>query len=346
MRSHPELSIIIVNWNSAGYLRACLASIFAAECDCDFEVLVIDNGSYDGCGEMLRQIFPQVRFLQSPANLGFAAANNRAFAFSTGRNLLFLNPDTELARTALQPMLKTLASTPDAGIVGPRLVGADFRTQWNCMRSFPTILNQVLDASASRRIFPKARWWGFDAVARQSHEPVETDVVPGTCLMLRREVFAAAGRFNPLYFMYAEDVDLCWRARELGWKSYYLHDAVVIHHGGRSSGVQEDSAFAVVLMRESVGKFLRATRGRGYSGAYRGATGVAAVGRLLACGALYVISGRKGRAKWRVAAKKWSRVLRWSLGLEQWARNPGTARTPPAPIEVHAAVSPRARVRV
>lgn len=317
MSAQPELSIIIVNWNSAEYLRRCLSSIFSSECDCGFEVLVIDNGSYDGCGEMLRREFPQVRFLQSPTNLGFAAANNRAFAFSTGRNLLFLNPDTELEPGALQRLLEVLRSAPEAGIVGPRLVGPDLVAQRSCMRAAPTIFNQLLDSSVTRGLFP--RTWGFDVVALESQAPVAAQVVPGTCLMVRRDVFAAAGLFNPAYFMYAEDVDLCCRARKLGWKTYYLHDAVVIHHGGCSSRVQADSVFSAVLMRESVRKYLAAQRGRAYAAGYGAATGVAAICRLLVCSGLCLLAGHENRRRWRTAANKWTRVLRWSLGLESWA---------------------------
>jgi N-acetylglucosaminyl-diphospho-decaprenol L-rhamnosyltransferase len=214
----PELSIIIVNWNSAEYLSRCLGRIFSNCRGLNFEVLVADNASYDGCAEMLAQYFPQVHFLQLPNNLGFAAANNLAFAFSTGRNLLFLNPDTEVVGDALPRMLKALAAAPDAGIVGPRLVGPDFSPQWNCMRCVPTILNQLLDSSFSRKFLP--RWWGFDVVARESHNPVSVQLVPGTCLMVRRDVFTQTGLFNRAFFMYVEDVDLCCQSRKLGWKTY------------------------------------------------------------------------------------------------------------------------------
>lgn len=110
-------------------------------------------------------------------------------------------------------------------------------------------------------------------MARKLHEPVAVEVVPGTCLMVRREVFSQAGLFNPAYFMYAEDVELCCQARRLGWQTYYLHDAMVIHGGARSSQLQEDDAFAAILMRESVWKFLAASRGRLYAALYRVATG-------------------------------------------------------------------------
>ena len=336
--SSPELSIIIVNWNSAEYLQRCLGSIFSTCRGLHFEVLVADNASYDGCAEMLAQCFPQVHFLQFPKNLGFAAANNLAFAFSTGRNLLFLNPDTEVIGNALPRMLEALAAA-DAGIVGPRLVGPDFSSQWNCMRCVPTILNQLLDSSFSRNVLP--RRWGFDVVAGESHTPVSVQVVPGTCLMVRRDVFTQAGLFNRAFFMYVEDVDLCCQARKLGWKIYYVHDAVVIHHGAASSRRQEFSAFSAVLMRESVTKFLLATRGRVYAATFRATTGLAALCRLLLGGAVWLAADRAERPLWRSAITKWLRVLRWSLGLEPWAHALGATEPRPVPeVSPRPAISP------
>ena len=341
--SSPELSIIIVNWNSAEYLHRCLGSIFCNSGALDFEVLVVDNGSYDGCAEMLAQYFPEVHFLQLPENLGFAAANNLAFAFSTGRNLLFLNPDTEVVGDALRRMLDALPAAPDAAIVGPRLVAPDFSPQWNCMRCVPSILNQFLDSSFSRRMFPN--WWGLDIVARESREPIAAQLVPGTCLMVRRDVFTQAGLFNRAYFMYVEDVDLCCRARKLGWQTYYLHDAVVIHHGAASSRQQEYSAFSAVLMRESVKKFLSATRGRSYAATYRATTGLAALCRLLLGGAVWLTTDRGQRPLWRAATTKWLRVLRWSLGLEPWARALGATETRPvSEMAPRPAVSPEQKL--
>lgn len=344
MSPQPEVSIIIVNWHSAEHLRACVASIFSEQSDVSFEVLVIDNASHDGGGEMLHRYFPQVRFLQSARNLGFAAANNLAFAFSAGRSLLFLNPDAELVGPALRRMLDALWGMPDAGIVGPRLVGPGLSPQSNCMRCLPTVLNQLLDSSFSRGICP--RWWGFDVVKRESHEPVPAAVVPGTCLMVRRNVFLESGLFNAAYFMYAEDVDLCCQARKLGWKSYYVHDAVVIHHGGRSSRLQSDEAFPAVLMRESVWKFLNVNRGRTYAALYRATTALAAAGRMVACSGLRLAGSRDRRHRWRTAARKWWRVLRWSLGLEGWARGLGAPPAGAAPVfKLHPALAPEKRLR-
>ena len=104
-----DLSIIIVNWNSKEYLKKCIASILAETHGIEFEIVVIDSASFDGCGEMLREHYPQVRFIQSQENLGFSRANNLAFQSSTGECVLFLNPDTELRRSRDQPPFRSVA---------------------------------------------------------------------------------------------------------------------------------------------------------------------------------------------------------------------------------------------
>ena len=114
MTESPDLSVIIVNWNSAEFVRKCLASVFRQKSSLLIEAIVIDNGSRDGCGEMIAAEFPGVSFLQSDSNLGFAQANNIAFTKSNGRLLLFLNPDTEVNETAIERMAAVLDGVPDA----------------------------------------------------------------------------------------------------------------------------------------------------------------------------------------------------------------------------------------
>src|SRR5271165_5655937 len=140
-----DLSIIIVNWKSVDFLRGCLASIFSPGSSLSLEVVVVDNASYDGCEEMLSREFPQVRFIQSRENIGFARACNLGFRNSTGRVVLFLNPDTKVLGNALSSMVDGLESQSHAGAIGCKLLNGDGSLQTSCIQSFPTILNQALD---------------------------------------------------------------------------------------------------------------------------------------------------------------------------------------------------------
>jgi len=295
------LSIIIVNWKSKDFLQTCLTSVFAQTHGVEFEVIVIDAGSFDGCGEMLRQHFPQVRFIQSQENLGFAKANNLAARSARGDALLFLNPDTELPGPAIPTLLAALESLPDAGAVGAKLLNTDGTVQTSCIQSFPTILNQVLDAEVLRRWFPRSRLWGMAALFAADDEPKPVEAVSGACVMVRRAVFEKVSGFSEEYFMYGEDLDLSHKLRAAGLVNYFIPNAVMVHHGG-SSVAQGPSDFSVVMLRESVWRFLRKTRGRFYAAGYRVALGMAA------CVRLVLLVGQP-------AARKWRAILRWSLGL-------------------------------
>jgi hypothetical protein len=321
MPDEPNLSIIIVNWNSANFLSKCLASIYVNTKSISFEVLVVDNASFDGCGKMIRKEFPAVRFIQSEENLGFARANNLAFTHSNGEVLLFLNPDTEVVGTALQDMMTCLKSRADAGVVGPQLLNSDFSIQTSCVRSFPSILNRILDSDYLRAKFRKSSLWGNRVLFEARRDSVPVEAISGACLMIRRSVFETVGHFSSEYFMYAEDTDLCYRVQMSGWKNYYAGGATVIHHGGQSSNSQPENQFSSLMMKESSFKFLRTHRGVLYASLFRSAMALAALCRLsLLAVAMVLPLGVLRRHSLYVAFAKWVRILRWALGLETWVK--------------------------
>lgn len=316
-----ELSIIIVNWKSKDYLRKCLASILAETRELEFEIIVIDSASFDGAEEMVRQKYPQVRFIQSAENLGFAGANNRAFAVARGRTILFLNPDTELVGPAINQLHAALAELPDAGALGAKLLNSDGSTQTSCVQAFPTILNQLLSAEVLRGLMPRARLWGMRAIFDAGAKPAPVEIISGACLMMRRAVFEQVGQFSTEYFMYAEDVDLCYKAQQAGFTNYYFGAAVVVHHGGGSSQ-QARSNFSSVMMTESISQFLRKSRGRFYSLGYRwglGAVALARVGLLVVLAPILLL--KCGGGRWRSACSKWLAIFNWGLGLSRWPRH-------------------------
>jgi N-acetylglucosaminyl-diphospho-decaprenol L-rhamnosyltransferase len=317
-----DLSIIIVNWKSAAYLDKCLRSIYGNAKEVDFEVIVVDNASGDDCLEFLTREFPLVHCISSPDNLGFAAANNLGATCAAGRNLLFLNPDTVVMESALQTMLIILDELADAGVVGPMLLNSDFTVQTSCVQSFPTILNQILDSEALRKRFPNSELWGMQALFTSSDAPTDVDAISGACMMMKSDTFAKVGGFSTDYFMYSEDVDLCFRIKKAGFHNYFVGSARVVHHGGRSSASEPQNNFAAVLMRESRLRWLRTWRGATYAAAYRAATALAATGRVAILGAGIVIARRADRKRsLGYSAEKWIRILRWSVGLEPWAKN-------------------------
>ena len=171
------LSIIIINWKSKGFVRVCLESIADNIGDLAHEIFVVDNASFDGCGELLAAEFHYVHFVQCKHNLGFAGANNLAFARSRGRNILFLNPDTEIRGDAIQALLAALDTAPRAGMVGACLLNSDLTLQTTCVTAIPSILNQTLNTDLLRHAFPTvalvghvcALRWLYGAGCRRGH---------------------------------------------------------------------------------------------------------------------------------------------------------------------------------
>jgi GT2 family glycosyltransferase len=309
-----DVSIIIINWNSKGYLKECLKTLPAGVGDLNHEIIVIDNGSYDGTAEMLASDFPHVRFVQGQQNLGFAAGNNRAAKEARGELLLFLNPDTESRPRAIKELTHALRSCPGAGIAGARLFNSDLSLQTSCVQAFPTILNCLLDCEFLRRIFPKSSLWGIAALFKNSDKPSAVETVSGACLMIKREVFDSVGGFDEHYFMYTEDRDLCFKVHLKGFACLHVPTSTVVHHGGGSSRTAPRT-ISVVRMRESIYRFMRLRRNRFAAGLFRFSQAAAAVIRIPLIGIWSLVNYSTSNS--RIASlKKWASILLWSLGID------------------------------
>jgi hypothetical protein len=305
--SDVQLSIVIVNWKSVAYLRDCLTSIPLHTHRLQYEVVVVDNASGDGCGDMLAKEFPNVRFVQSEVNIGFARANNLGTRSATGETLCFLNPDTRLLNSALEIMHDVVQTASHAGAVGCRLLNGDGSIQMSCIQSFPTLLNQFLDAEWLRRIFPRSTLWGIAALYDKGALFAPVQVISGACLMMSRSVFEVVGGFSEDYFMYAEDLDLCYKAAMRGYLNYYVPSASVVHYGGGSSSQRVERAFPSVQMRESVRRFLGKFHGASYAARYRRLMGWSARIRV---GLLRIAGSGRG------SLEKWQAILTWSKEVE------------------------------
>ncbi|MEM2093629.1 MAG: glycosyltransferase family 2 protein [Candidatus Bathyarchaeia archaeon] len=310
-----ELSIIIVNWHSADYVMACVSSIYEQTNSVDYEIIVVDNGSFDGCKERLAKEYPDVIFVESKTNLGFGGANNLGASLACGTVLLFLNPDTVILDRAIERLYECLLSLPNVGVVGCRLLNADGSLQTSCVQPMPTVLNQVLDVAFLHRMFPAVSLWTNAARYEGRSGPIEVEALSGACLMLLRKVFYEIGGFTSEYFMYTEDLDLCLKARKAGRRNYYVPEVAILHHSGGSSR-RAGSNFSVVMMRESIYRFLCRYRGRLYAICYRTALLLAAVVReflLFMLLPIYLVFW--GKKAWLGSYKKWLAILGWGMGI-------------------------------
>jgi len=261
-RYNVDLSIIIVNWNVRDLLCDCLNSIYEKTLGITFEIIVVDNASSDGSVEMVRAEFPQVKLLANSENLGFARANNLALPSAEGEYIGLLNPDTVLLNNAFGIMIAKLKDESNIGIVGPKLLASDGKVQEPCARKLVTL----------RSVIPRLLIGRMLATPLGTHlPPAEYDIsqavecISGACMVMRREVLTDERIFNPQFFMYVEDVDLCYETVHRGWKIFYLSEALVTHYGGESA--DQDSISTVLYAIKATYRFFIKRYGKltGYS---------------------------------------------------------------------------------
>jgi GT2 family glycosyltransferase len=315
-----QLSIILVNWNCLAYTEEAIASILETTRNVDYEVIVVDNDSADAPCRSLAVRFPWIRLVLSKDNIGFGRANNLGVSMSTGQYLLFLNPDTLILNDALQRMISALEAYPRGGAIGCRLFNRDGSLQTSCVQTFPTILNQLLALSWLQRRLPALRLWGKQPLySTVPHTVHEVEVVSGAAIMVKRDVFESVGGFHPDYFMFAEEVDLCYSIQRAEWKVLHQGDAHIMHFGGQSTKGCEDT-FATVTMRDSIFRFLRRRRGNVYAAMYRFALFLSAFCRimLLTCLLPFTVVFRYPGQPQAIqrTIHKWHKIAQWAMGLQ------------------------------
>jgi len=225
----------IVSFNTRELLRQCLASLAA---QAPAGLLVFDNQSTDGTLEMLRSDYPQVTVLSPDHNLGYGAAANRLVAACSQDYMLLLNSDTRLRPGALGALQAYLDQHPRTAVAGPRLVNADGTLQVSCF-PFPSPLFALLRATSLGHLagrLPGLRQHYLPAWAHDQARPVPW--VVGAALAIRRAAFSAVGGFDESFFMYSEEVDLCYRLRASGWRTDFAPVTDVTHLGGASASQQ------------------------------------------------------------------------------------------------------------
>jgi GT2 family glycosyltransferase len=251
--SYPfDVSLIIVSFNTREVLRESLQSVERERDGLRLEIFVVDNNSRDGSVEMVETEFPHVRVLRSQINLGFGAANNLALELAQGRFIVLLNSDAFLYENALRISVQYMQGHSGVGLAGGRLVGRDFSWQPSA-RMFPSILSDFLVLSGLAYKYQKSRFFGrFDRTWADPLQPAEVDWVPGAFSIIRADALRKVGFFDPDFFLYSEEVDLCRRIQDAGYKIMYWPEIVVVHIGGESSrqlGPKEISSTGAQLIR-------------------------------------------------------------------------------------------------
>ena len=239
----PDLSIIIVSYNTRELTLACLHSVYEQTKDITFEVIVVDNASADGSAEAIEAYFPKVSLIKSEINLGFAKANNIAARKAIGKYLLLLNPDTVILNGAIQKLFSFAESNPENGIYGGRTLFADGSLNHASCWKKPTLWSLFCYGVGLTSMFRRSNLFDHEAYGSWPRDSVrEVDIVSGCFFLIERALWEKLYGFDPAFFMYAEEADLCLRAIKVGAKPVVTPASTIIHYGGVSEKIKADKA--------------------------------------------------------------------------------------------------------
>jgi len=247
-----DVTIAVINWNTKELLEACLNSLLKAQPLVGFEIRVIDNHSTDGSVQLVKRKFPKIDIVENAGNLGFAAAANQALRQSSARYVFILNSDTEVEQDAIDILVDFADNHERAAVVGPALFNSDGSTQITG-RNFPNFRDSIMHAflGAIWRTNPWSVRYKMLDWDRRSERSV--DWVSGAAMFIRRQAATEVNFFDENFFMYVEDLDLCYRLRQQGWEVYFYPQAKALHHIGKSS--EQTSSKMIVEFQKSMYRF-------------------------------------------------------------------------------------------
>ncbi|GIK61329.1 MAG: glycosyltransferase [Ignavibacteriota bacterium] len=231
-----DLSVIIVNYNVKEFLQNLLHSIEKASANLSKEIIVVDNASDDGSVEVIREKFPYVNLIENKINVGFGKANNQGLAIAKGKYILFINPDCIVSEDTLDKMISFFGGHSDCALAGCKILNSDGTLQLACRRSFPGPWTSFTKVTGLSNLFPKSRIFArYNLTYLDENKTYEVDAVSGSFMMMRKTVYDNVGGFDEQFFMYGEDLDLCYRIQKAGHKVFYVHSTQVIHYKGEST---------------------------------------------------------------------------------------------------------------
>jgi GT2 family glycosyltransferase len=244
------VSIIVVSYNTRDLTLACLRSVIEQTKSVSYNLVVIDNASQDGSANAVAEAFPQVQLIRSEQNLGFAAANNLAAQIVNGRYLLLLNPDTVVLDGAVDRLLAFAHSHPQARIWGGRTVFEDGSLNPSSCWGRQTCWSLTTQALGLNVFFPNSTAFNPECIGGWPRDSIrEVDIVSGCFFLIRRDFWNQLGGFDPAFFMYGEEADLCLRAKAFGSRPMITPKATIVHLGGASERIRGDKITKVLIAR-------------------------------------------------------------------------------------------------
>jgi GT2 family glycosyltransferase len=239
----PDVSVIVVSYNTSALTRDTLRSVFEHTSGIDFEVIVVDNASQDGSAADIRAEFPRVRLLALTENLGFGRANNRGMEVARGRNLFLLNPDTLLHDNAVKTLSDWLDANPGCGVCGGNLIDEQGRPEHSFLRMLPGPAAQWNSLLGG---LPSLVRYGRNREYNHTRRPMDVGYITGADMMVRASVIAEVGGFDPDFFLYYEETELTARIRRAGYRVVSI-PSVKITHLSRKSPIENEARSRRIL---------------------------------------------------------------------------------------------------
>ncbi|MEC7935816.1 MAG: glycosyltransferase [Candidatus Neomarinimicrobiota bacterium] len=231
------VSLLIVSYNVRQYIAHAIDAIIKSDLD-DFEIIIIDNNSFDNTASYLKERYShlrQIKIVQNQENIGFGKAINQAASLAKGQYYLILNPDTIIQEETISTLKEYLDSNPEVGMVGPKILNADGTLQLACKRSFPTLGVALPKLLGFSRIFPKSKWAGkYNLTYLDEDEISSVDAISGSCMFIRSFLFHELKGFDERFFMFGEDLDLCSRIWKNNYEIHYVPTTQIVHYQGES----------------------------------------------------------------------------------------------------------------
>ena len=230
--SNLLISVILVSYNTAQMSVEALDSLFASQGDFALEVFLVDNASKDDSVQVIKKAYPNITLIENKENVGFGRANNQVLDFAKGEYILLLNTDAFVQAETLQKTIQYMQIHPRCGVLGVKLLGRNGELQPSC-RYFPTPFNLFAGRVGLHRLLPTIKM--VDDTDWNSSLTQDCDWVPGCYYLVRKSVIDQVGLFDPLFFLYSEEVDHCYATKKAGWEVTYFADTTVVHIGGESA---------------------------------------------------------------------------------------------------------------
>ena len=230
-----SVSVIIVSYNVKRYVTHCIETVLCSDYIGEKEIIVVDNNSFDETSQYLRETFPEIKLIENQKNVGFGKAVNHAAETATGEYLLILNPDTILQENTISTFVNYLKTHSEVGLIGPKIINPDGTLQLTCKRSFPTLSVALPKLLGFSKIFPQTKWAGkYNLTYLDPNKIHSVDAVSGSCIFIRKTLFHEIDGFDEQFFLFGEDLDLCFRMKQKGHEIHYVPSTQILHYKGES----------------------------------------------------------------------------------------------------------------